>query len=412
MTDLWERVAARIDSYADDIVRLQSELVAEPALGPDNGGQGELKKVLILEKWLSELSPDEVIRVDAPDSRVESGVRPNLIGVFKGKGPGRAWVLSHVDVVPPGELGLWDSPPFTLRREGDLIYGRGVEDNHQGVVSSYFAVKALRDEGVDLPMDIGLIFVADEETGSAYGLQHILKERSDLFSKDDLIVVPDAGDMEGTMIEVAEKSICWLKFIVKGKQCHASTPNQGVNTMRATARMITALDEALPKKFDKVNDLFLDVPGSTFEPTKKDANVPNVNTIPGEDVFHFDCRVIPGYDLDDVKALALETVERVARETGTTVTLEALQEVQAPEATPADAPVVQALTRAVAELRGKNAYAAGIGGGTVAAFFRKYGLPAAVWSTISRNAHSPNEYITISSLIADAKVLGRVFLGY
>ncbi|MFH1135350.1 MAG: M20 family metallo-hydrolase [Pseudomonadota bacterium] len=411
MTELWQKVSARMDSYTEDIVRFQTELVAESALGPDNGGQGELKKTILLEKWLDKLSPDETIRLDSPDPRVESGLRPNLAGLFKGRGPGRVWVLSHVDIVPPGELSLWESPPFVLRRDGDRIFGRGVEDNHQGLVSSYFAMKALRDEGVELPLDVGLVFVADEETGSAHGLQYILEQRPGLFSEKDLIVVPDSGDKDGTMIEVAEKSICWLRFTVSGKQCHASTPNRGINTMRATARMIVALDEGLPRVFDARDELF-NVPFSTFEPTKKDANVPNVNTIPGEDVFYFDARVLPVYSLEDIKAEALKIAAGVARETGTSVKLDTLQEVQAPPATPTDAPVVRALARAVAEVKGREAQVRGIGGGTVAAFFRQKGLPAAVWSTVCDNAHAPNEYTHISSIISDAKVLARLFLGY
>jgi len=52
----------------------------------------------------------------------------------------------------------------------------------------------------------------------------------------------------------------------------------------------------------------------------------------------------------------------------------------------------------------------GIGGGTVAAFFREAGLPAAVWSTISATAHQPNEYCLIKNIITDAKIMATVFL--
>jgi succinyl-diaminopimelate desuccinylase len=319
-------------------------------------------------------------------------------------------VLSHLDVVPPGEMSLWDSNPFTLRRDGDRIYGRGVEDNQHGVVSSYFAVKALRDEGAVPARDVGLILVADEETGSHYGLIHVLKTRPDLFGSDDLIIVPDAGNEDGTLIEVAEKSMLWLKFIVSGKQCHASLPDRGANTLRAAAKIITAVDEALAGSFPVVDPLF-SVPRSTFEPTKKEANVPNVNTIPGEDVFYFDCRVLPGYQVEEVQARAEAVAAEIAVASGVTVRVERAYAVQAPPATPADSPVVQALTRAVAEVHGKAAKPMGIGGNTVAGAFRELGLNAAVWSTICENAHSPNEFTLLSYLEADAKVLAHVFLG-
>jgi succinyl-diaminopimelate desuccinylase len=52
----------------------------------------------------------------------------------------------------------------------------------------------------------------------------------------------------------------------------------------------------------------------------------------------------------------------------------------------------------------------GIGGGTVAAFFRDAGFPAAVWSTISPTAHQPNEYCSIKNIITDAKIMATFFL--
>jgi len=52
----------------------------------------------------------------------------------------------------------------------------------------------------------------------------------------------------------------------------------------------------------------------------------------------------------------------------------------------------------------------GIGGGTVAAFFRKAGIPAAVWSTMDDTAHSPDEYCLVENMLNDAKVFAHVFL--
>ncbi len=117
--------------------------------------------------------------------------------------------------------------PMTLKRKGDFLFGRGVEDDQHGIVSSYFAVKALQEEGVRPAYPIGLIWVSDEETGSPKGLQYVLKKKRNLFKAEDLIIVPDAGNREGTMIEVAEKSMLWMKFTLLGKQCHGSRPDIG-----------------------------------------------------------------------------------------------------------------------------------------------------------------------------------------
>ena len=103
--------------------------------------------------------------------------------------------------------------------------------------------------------------------------------------------MPDAGSEDGTMIEVAEKSILWLRLTLLGQQGHASRPQRAENTLRAAAHVIVALDE-LHREFPGQNPLFRP-PESTFEPTRKEANVGNINTIPGRDVFYLDCRVLP-----------------------------------------------------------------------------------------------------------------------
>jgi succinyl-diaminopimelate desuccinylase len=410
MDEIWPRVQRRIESYDQGMVDFQTEMTAVPALGPDNDGLGEMAKAEVVQRWLEPLRPDELFYVNAPDQRAESGLRPNLIAMFNGTGPGRVWVLAHIDIVPPGELSLWQSDPYTVHREGDKIVGRGVEDNQQGLVSAYFAVKALLDEGARPAMTVGLIAVSDEETGSKHGLQYLLEQRPDLFSSEDLILVPDAGSADGTLVQVAEKSMLWIKFRVMGRQCHASSPTRGVNSLRAAARIITAVDQALASEFDAHDPLFTH-PTSTFEPTKKEANVPNVNTIPGEDVFYFDCRVLPRYDLDDVLNHARKAAESEARAAGAEVEVTAQYRNPAAGQTSPDSPVAQAVARAVRTVTGREPQIRGIGGGTVAKFFRDRGYPAVVWSTIADSAHAPNEHTYLSYLKQDAKVFAHVFMG-
>ncbi len=60
-----------------------------------------------------------------------------------------------MDVVPIGDRRLWKTDPYVLEKKGDLLYGRGVEDNHHGIVSSYFAIKALQEEGVSPTYSVG-----------------------------------------------------------------------------------------------------------------------------------------------------------------------------------------------------------------------------------------------------------------
>lgn len=401
------RVRQHLLSYREEAISLQRELVRRPAIGPENGGAGEGEKAAFLRDYLANLGL-EVHDYPAPDPRVPGGYRPNLVAFLPGRRPERVWVLSHLDVVPEGERHLWQSDPFDLRVEGDRLYGRGVEDNHHGIVASVLAVRALLAAGVQPPRTIALALVADEETGSQKGLAYLLQEHRELFSPADLIIVPDAGNPEGTLIEIAEKSILWLRLEIQGRQGHASRPELAVNTLRACAHLIVALEQ-LAADFP-ATDPFFEPPVSTFEPTKKEANVQNINTIPGRDVFYLDCRVLPCYQTSQVIQRVRELAAPVASRFGVTMAVTPVQEGQSPPPTPADAPVVQALARAIAAVYQRQAQPRGIGGGTVAAFFRQAGLPAAVWMTTNDTAHQPNEHVDLKTLLGDAQVLAHVFL--
>ncbi len=411
-----EKVSEWIGKHQEEMVELQAELTSRPALAPENGGTGEWEKARFLEDYVRCHGLEEVEHYDCPDDRTSEGTRPNIVVTV----PGRAdkpciWVLTHLDVVPPGERAPdgswkgWDSDPFKVRRVGDVIIGRGVSDNQQSIVSSLFAARALVANKVQPPHPVRLLFVADEETGSKYGLLHLLGRHGDMFSHEDVIIVPDAGDEDGSMIEVAEKSVLWLEFRIKGKQAHGSRPDLGINTFRAAAWLVHTLDEGLKERFDKVDHLY-DLPRSTFEPTLHEANVPNVNTIPGEDLFCFDCRVLPSYGLDSVLAFVRAQCRSADGTYGTTTEVSIRNRQDAPRPTPTDATVVELLKPAIEEVYGVTPRTMGIGGGTVAAPFRAKGFPAAVWMTTGRTAHQVNETCVIANMVGDARVFARVYM--
>ncbi len=406
----FEDISARLDVAKESVILLQRELTSRPALGPENGGSGEHEKSEYIKQVLQDMNPDVLEEIRAPDPRAKDGYRPNLVALWKGEQKGgRVWVLCHSDIVPPGDLSLWDHEPYEIKVQGDKIYGRGVEDNQHAFVSAFLAIKAIFETGRRPARDVGIAVVADEETGSRYGLQYLLNEHPDLFKEDDLIIVPDGGNRDGTMVEIAEKSILWVRFTVNGKQCHASTPEKGRNSLVGAAALIMELQDL--KNIFSVQDELFSPPRSTFEPTKVEANVLNINTIPGKDTFYLDCRILPAYQVQEVLEECKKMASSVGKNLGLSVDVEVSYKQEAPSPTPKEAPVVLALSRAIRKVMGKEARPMGIGGGTVAAFFRHKNLPAAVWCTSPDTAHQPNEYCIIPDIIQDAKVLAYIYLG-
>ncbi|MDI6741182.1 MAG: M20 family metallo-hydrolase [Smithella sp.] len=406
---IFNNISGRIDSYRQEMIDLQIALSAIPAIGPDNGGDGELLKANFLKERLTRMGFKIFSHYDAPDERVSSGIRPNFVTTIDGRNKNRfVWIITHMDIVPPGELRLWSSDPYKAYVKDGYIFGRGVEDNQQDLVASIFAAKAFMDEGIIPENSIKLAFVSDEETSSDKGLFYMMDSTENLFNRDDLIVVPDSGNPEGSLIEVAEKSMLWICFKTIGKQCHGSNPQLGNNAFVAASHLVTKLTK-LRKMFSLTDPLF-DPPESTFEPTKKEANVGNINTIPGEDVFCMDCRVLPDYDLQDVLAAIHRIVRTIEKKFKVQIEISMAQHVQSAKPTSPDAPVVQALEKAIKTVYHVETFAGGVGAGTVASYVRKKNYPVAVWSKTNQTAHQPDENCPIDNMLGNAKVFAYLFL--
>jgi len=403
-------ILSLIDQERETVISLQRMLVSTQAVGPEYGGTGERAKADAIKAFMAQTGLPKVNEYNAPDPRVSCGHRPNMVCLIPGQDTSRTlWIMSHMDVVAAGDLSRWKSDPFELVVEGDDLRGRGVEDNHHGLVTSLLVAKAITQAGSVPPLNLGLLLVADEETGNKLGIGYLLQNHADLFKPDDLFLVPDSGCPTSEKIEIAEKGTLWLKVTVLGKQCHASRPFDGINTLRASADFIMRLRE-IEKQFSAVDPLF-NPPSSTFEPTRKEENIQSINVIPGRDVFYVDCRVLPHYKLEDVMAAMRKLGAAVEAEHGVTIEYETPQYSPAAPVTPKDSAVVQKLAAAIHAEFGVKPETEGIGGGTVAAFLRRAGYNAVVWSTIYENPHTPNERANITFALRDAKVMARMLFG-
>ncbi len=403
-----EQLLAQVGSHRDEMVEALSEMIRIPAIGPESGGSGELERSRYLRDILDHSKFDDVEMYDALDERVRLRLRPNIVARKKGRSDQTIWLVAHMDTVPPGDLNSWNTPPFSPRLVDGKLYGLGTEDNGQALIASLFAAETLMNMGVEFERSLGLVLVADEEAGNERGIQFLLKEG--VFKPGDIMFVPDHGTPRGDEVEIAEKHILWLKFTVTGRQTHASRPDLGLNAMRVGSELITFLQDFLHRKYNAKDALF-NPDRSTFEPTKRLQTVGNVNTIPGEDIFYFDCRILPAYDVDAVRSDITAVLDIFEQKTGTKIKMETVQLTRSGPPSDLEGEGMKALRWAVQKVRGVEPRPVGIGGGTCANFFRLAGMNAYVWQTIDELAHTPNEYCVVDNLVDDAKVFAVVLAG-
>jgi succinyl-diaminopimelate desuccinylase len=170
------------------------------------------------------------------------------------------------------------------------------------------------------------------------------------------------------------------------------------------------VDKVLHEKFNR-NDPGFDHPISSFEPTKKEPGVDGINVLPGEDTFYIDCRLLPGYTVEEVLKEMRNVADEVEKETDVKISIDIEFTETTEFPTSPDSDIVKHLSGAIKRVTGKDHINGGIGGGTCAALLRNNGYEVAVWETIHNRAHSSDEYILIENLLTDCKVYASMFTG-
>ncbi|MBU2494966.1 MAG: M20 family metallo-hydrolase [Candidatus Omnitrophica bacterium] len=398
------KITSAISGMKKEMVAALMSLVSIPAVSPISVGGDEKRKADFVERICREIGFDEILRYDAPSPL---GPRPNIVAKLKGKNirSGRLWVITHLDVVPPGDLNLWQSDPFKPELKKGRIYGRGTEDNGQDLIASLFAVKALKNRGLMPEREICVAVVTDEETISAYGMKYLVSRG--LFKKGDLFLVPDGGSSDGSLVEFAEKSLLWLQVNTIGRQSHASMSDKGINAMEAASILISRFGE-IRQKFGQRDQRF-QPPASSFEPTRRLENVGNINTIPGTDTFFVDCRILPRYSISEVLVYLNGMKKRVEKERKVKITIKVVQKEEATVTDPKN-PLIQDMVKLVRDVLKVRPKTRGVGWGTCASFVRQAGYPAVVWSKVDGTAHQPNEYASVRNLLDDAVFFAHAFL--
>ena len=86
------------------------------------------------------------------------------VGIIEmGSGDETLGILTHVDVVPPGDMEDWDTDPFAAEIKDGKMYGRGTIDDKGMVIASLYAMRAVKELGLPLTKKVQLIMGTQEE---------------------------------------------------------------------------------------------------------------------------------------------------------------------------------------------------------------------------------------------------------
>jgi len=165
------------------------------------------------------------IQVLGPSER-----KKNLVVRLRGTGRHKPVLLiGHLDVVEARRED-WSTDPFQLvEKDGDL-YGRGTLDMKGPDAIMLAALIRLKQEGFKPARDIVLALTADEEGGSANGVQWLLEHHHELIDAqfvlngDDYAVLTENGKPLFFQVIASEKVYADFQLRVTNKGGHSSEP--------------------------------------------------------------------------------------------------------------------------------------------------------------------------------------------
>jgi acetylornithine deacetylase/succinyl-diaminopimelate desuccinylase-like protein len=158
------------------------------------------------------------------------GRKQNLVVRLKGTGRKRPVLLiGHLDVVEALRED-WTVDPFVFLEKDGYFYGRGTQDMKDGIAIMMTTLLRFRAEGYRPDRDIILALTADEEGGTANGVDWLLKNRRDLIDAEFVLnhdgggVILDNGKVVQVDLTASEKVYADFDLTVISPGGHSSAP--------------------------------------------------------------------------------------------------------------------------------------------------------------------------------------------
>lgn len=452
MVNWLEEVTKRQDELLEDLVRLlKVPSVREDDLATVEAPVGPGPKAA-LEEFLKMADEDgfQTKQYGPWAGRIEVGSGEQLLGV-----------LGHVDVVPVGTG--WETDPFEPVIKDERIYARGSSDDKGPTVAAYFALKLLRDLGIELNQRVHLIVGTDEESGwqcMDYYFEHAempdfgfspdavfpiingekgnvsadfslpLSEytegayrlvnfnaglRANMVPQDAVAIIKGADfetvdaqyknfltehQLKGSTIFGENE----LQFELVGKAAHGSTPKSGVNAATYLAKFLGGLSFDNPTA-TKFLELLGDVLHLNFEGVSLGVDI--TDEIMGELTMNVG---VISYSMTDggkinanfrfPKGTSPERIEEQIKVAVDSDLIEVtMSDAKEPHYVPADDPLVTTLLEVYENQTGQKGHEMTIGGGTYGRLMPRGVAYGALFPDSIDTMHQANEFIAVDDLL-------------
>jgi succinyl-diaminopimelate desuccinylase len=276
---------------ASPTLRLAAELISRPSVTPEDAGC----QALIAERLTA-------IGFDCHSLRF--GDVENLWAV-RGNGGPLFVFAGHTDVVPPGPLDAWSTPPFEPTLIDGWLHGRGAADMKGSLAAMVTACERLLARQQPAAR-IAFLLTSDEEGPAVDGTVRVMEWLAARGERIDwcLIGEPSSNHRTGDLLRVGRRGSLSGELTVRGKQGHVAYPERALNPVHAAA---PALAELAATRWDEGD---ADFPPASFQISNIHAGTGAGNVIPGELKVWFNLRFGTASEPEALRARIEETLSR------------------------------------------------------------------------------------------------------
>ena len=409
------------------LIKLTQDLIRIPSVRSQKEGGNEEKVAFFLSHLLEEMGLDVVVEEVEPGS-------PNVIAVLQGESDGPCLMFEcHTDVVTEGDASEWKYGPFEGKFVGNRIYGRGACDTKGNLAAAVRAVHAISQSGIPFKGRILLGILVDEE-GMMSGVKHFIRQGWTNGVSAAIICEP-----VDNQLCITQKGALRAELVTVGKMSHGAMPLAGLNPippMISILERMRLLEEEEIERLGK--DAFLGYPSIT--PTVLQAPVkgePQLNVLPYQCRALLDIRTVPGQPHEALKKQLEEIVKEEEKSVNASLDSGPLREIRETLETGLskgisfqsklnvfeDRPwtkmsreerIVQAVSKAIQSVTGKEPTYGGVPGATDGTFLSAWaGIPivtigAGKWMI----PHQKDEWVSVEELELTARIYAASALEY
>jgi acetylornithine deacetylase len=344
------------------------------------------------------------------DDGFSPGERINVVGRWAGSqaGEGKSLILNgHVDVVPVGDLSLWDTSPWSGEIRDGKLYGRGSCDMKAGLCAGIFAVDVLQRLGYQPAQDVLIESVIGEESGGIGSLTTIVKG----YTADAVIL------LEPTRLEISpvQSGALTFRLNVPGRSIHAAMKPYGVSAIEKFALLLNAINDLEAQRHKNFRHPLYEDPNNIAP-----INIGTVrggewhSTVPEEVVAEGRMGVLPGESTESARRALEEVIQRAAESDlwlrEHPPRLEWFEGQFESGETPLDHPIIQHLAAAHQQVVGSAPTMRGVTYGSDMRLFTNHAKIAATHygpGDVSM-AHAVNEFVPLEEVVTATKVVANV----